>query len=193
MARFSWKAAATGLGAILFATSAAMANPYAEHEGTTIVVSWPALAHFNAAEELVEEFIEETGINVEIDSLQYLALRDRQLLEMSKPEGEYDVVSWVVMWKGEYVSKGLLTPLSEFFTNASLVDPMYDIRDIAEPEYGRPVTIDLNVPGNFGRDLESQVDGARQLCLLVEDLKIVQQLLHIELVLRKHHAAGFDL
>ena len=110
----------------------ALANPYSAYEGTTIVVSWPALSHFQKAEELVDEFTEETGIEVEIDALQYLALRDRQLLEMSKPTGDYDVVSWVVMWKGEYVSKGLLTPLSQFFTRPQLVDPDYDIDDIAD-------------------------------------------------------------
>ncbi|MEO1249132.1 MAG: extracellular solute-binding protein [Pseudomonadota bacterium] len=136
MTRLSGKrflaATAAGAAALLMASTAALANPYAEYEGTTIVVSWPALAHFQAAETLVEEFTEETGIEVEIDALQYLKLRDRQLLEMSKPEGEYDVVSWVVMWKGEYVSKGLLTPLSQFFTNGSLVDPEYDIDDIAD-------------------------------------------------------------
>ncbi len=127
------RTAATGgaLAALLSAT-AALANPYEQYEGTTVVVSWPALAHFQAAEELIAEFTEETGIEVEVDALQYLKLRDRQLLEMSKPEGEYDVVSWVVMWKGEYVSKGLLTPLSQFFTSGSLVDPQYDIDDIAD-------------------------------------------------------------
>ncbi|MEM7047923.1 MAG: extracellular solute-binding protein [Pseudomonadota bacterium] len=110
----------------------AAANPYEKYAGSTIVVSWPALSHFQKAETLVEEFTEETGINVEIDALQYLKLRDRQLLEMSKPEGEYDVVSWVVMWKGEYVSKGLLTPLSQFYTSGALVDPDFDIDDIAD-------------------------------------------------------------
>ncbi len=113
-------------------SSAGLANPYEKYAGTTIVVSWPALSHFRKAETLIEEFTEETGIEVEIDALQYLKLRDRQLLEMSKAEGEYDVVSWVVMWKGEYVSKGLLTPLSQFFTSGSLVDPEYDIDDIAD-------------------------------------------------------------
>ena len=113
-------------------SSAGLANPYEKYAGTTIVVSWPALSHFRKAETLVEEFTEETGIEVEIDALQYLKLRDRQLLEMSKAEGEYDVVSWVVMWKGEYVSKGLLTPLSQFLTSGSLVDPEYDIDDIAD-------------------------------------------------------------
>ena len=120
-------AAALALGA-----AASWANPYERYSGTTIVVSWPALAHFQAAETLIEEFTAETGIDVEVDALQYLKLRDRQLLEMSKPEGEYDVVSWVVMWKGEYVSKGLLTPLSQFFTSGSLVDPQYDINDVAD-------------------------------------------------------------
>ena len=113
-------------------SSAGLANPYEKYAGTTIVVSWPALSHFRKAETLVEEFTEETGIEVEIDALQYLKLRDRQLLEMSREEGEYDVVSWVVMWKGEYVSKGLLTPLSQFFTSGSLVDPGYDIDDVAD-------------------------------------------------------------
>lgn len=122
-------AAAVGLTAM---SGALLANPYEKYKGTTIVVSWPALSHFKAAETLVEEFTEETGIEVEIDALQYLKLRDRQILEMSKDEGEYDIVSWVVMWKGEYVSKGLLTPLSQFFTNGALVDPQYDIDDIAD-------------------------------------------------------------
>ncbi len=108
------------------------ANPYEKYEGTTVVVSWPALSHFQNAEELVYEFTEETGIEVEIDALQYLKLRDRQILEMAKPEGDYDVVSWVVMWKGEYAAKGLLTPLSQFYTSGSLVDPNYDIDDIAD-------------------------------------------------------------
>jgi len=124
-------AAAAGL-ALALAGSAALANPYEKYAGSTIVVSWPALAHFSAAETLIEEFTEETGIEVEVDALQYLKLRDRQLLEMSKPEGDYDVVSWVVMWKGEYVSKGLLTPLSQFFTDGALVDPQYDVDDIAD-------------------------------------------------------------
>ncbi|MEM7025740.1 MAG: extracellular solute-binding protein [Pseudomonadota bacterium] len=129
--RSTTAAIAIAAGMSLGATAAA-ANPYEKFEGTTLVVSWPALSHFQVAESLVDEFVEETGIDVEIDYLQYLKLRDRQILEMSKDEGEYDVVAWVVMWKGEYVSKGLLTPLSQLFTNAALVDPDYDIDDIAD-------------------------------------------------------------
>ena len=116
---------------VLFLSGAVLANPYDKYKGQTIVVSWPALSHFKKAETLVEEFTKETGIKVEIDALQYMKLRDRQILEMSKKKCEYDVVSWVVMWKGEYVSKGLLQPLSPFFTNPKIADPYYDIDDIS--------------------------------------------------------------
>ena len=111
--------------------SVGLADPYAKYKGETIVASWPALDHYKKAKTLVKEFTKETGIKVEIDYLPYLKLRDRQILEMSKRKGEYDVVSWVVMWKTEYVSKGLLTPLAEFYAKPSLVDPDYDIDDIA--------------------------------------------------------------
>lgn len=114
--------------------SAAFADPYEKYRGTEIVVSWPSLAHFNIAEELIPQFTEETGISVETDPLQYGKLRDKQLLEMSKATGDYDVVSWVVFWKTEYVKKGLLTPLSQMFANPALVDPAYDIGDIT-PAY----------------------------------------------------------
>ena len=126
------KTATVAATALAFSIGLAAASPYEKYEGTTLVVSWPSNAHFKAAQGLVEEFTEETGIEVEIDYLQYLKLRDRQLLEMSKNSGEYDVVAWVVMWKGEYVNKGLLTPLSQMYTNAGLVDPDFDIDDIAD-------------------------------------------------------------
>ena len=112
----------------------ANADPYAKYRGTELVVSWPALPHFVIAEKLIPEFTEETGITVEVDALQYLKLHDKQLLEIGKPKGDYDVVSWVVFWKTEYVQKGLLTPLSQMFSNPALVDPDYDVADIT-PAY----------------------------------------------------------
>jgi multiple sugar transport system substrate-binding protein len=53
---------------------------------------------------------------------------------MAKPKGDYDLISYVIMWKTEYVSKGLLSPLAPFFTNAALADPEYDAADLV-PAY----------------------------------------------------------
>ena len=118
--------------ALTFSATTLMANPYEKYKGKTLVVSWPSNSHFKKAKQLVAEFTRETGIKVEIDYSQYLKMRNRQLLEMSKKDGDFDVVAWVVMWKGEYVAKGLLTPLSQFFTSPAFVDPNYDIDDIAD-------------------------------------------------------------
>ena len=110
------------------------ASPYAKFAGTTVVVNFPSHPYYEYAIKLLPEFTKETGIKVEIDKIEYMKMRDKQLLEMSKPKGDYDLVSYVVMWKTEYVSKGLLAPLAPFFTNPALADPNYDAADIV-PAY----------------------------------------------------------
>ena len=111
------------------------AQPYEEFDGTTIVVSWPALAHFENAATLIPQFTEETGIEVELDLTQYLNMKDRQITEISKPNsGDLDVVSWVVFTKNEYVDNGWLTPLAPFLNDPRLSMPDYDIEDIV-PAY----------------------------------------------------------
>ena len=115
---------------MLFAAANALANPYAKYAGTTLVINFPNIAYYNYAVQVIPEFTKETGIKVEIDKLDYMKMRDKQLLEMSKPKGDYDLISYVIMWKTEYVSKGLLSPLAPFFTNAALADPDYDAADL---------------------------------------------------------------
>ena len=128
------------LAALLLATlfavaTLASAQPYDEYEGTTIVVSWPALNHFEVAAELIPQFTEETGIEVELDLTQYLNMKDRQVTEISSPNsGDLDVVAWVVFTKNEYVDNGWLTPLAPFLNNPQLTMPDYDIEDIV-PAY----------------------------------------------------------
>jgi len=54
--------------------SVAQANPYEEFAGTTLVVNFPAHPHYDAARKILPEFTKETGINVEVDQLQYLKI-----------------------------------------------------------------------------------------------------------------------
>jgi hypothetical protein len=72
---------------MLFVAANALANPYAKYAGTTLVINFPNIAYYNYAVQVIPEFTKETGIKVEIDKLEYMKMRDKQLLEMSKPKG----------------------------------------------------------------------------------------------------------
>lgn len=126
----------TLLAAILAAgglmAGAAQANPYAEFAGTTLVVNFPAHPHYNAARKVLPEFTKETGIKVEVDQLQYLKMRERQTLELTKNKGDYDLISYVVFSKADYVFADQLENLARFFMNPKLSDPNYDADDLID-------------------------------------------------------------
>ncbi len=119
------------MGAALMATSA-LANPYAEYEGTTLVVNFPAHPHYNAVMQILPEFTAETGIEVEVDQLPYLKMRERQTLELSQDEGEYDLIAYVVFSKADYVYADQLENLAKYFMNPKLSDPSYDSDDLID-------------------------------------------------------------
>jgi multiple sugar transport system substrate-binding protein len=117
-----------------FAASFAQSDRFAKYRGSTVVMSIPAHPHYDAMAKLLPEFTKQTGIKVEVDRLAVPRMKDKQLLEMAKPQGDYDLVCYVVMWKGEYVKKNLIRELDPFFKNPALADPSYDISDIV-PKY----------------------------------------------------------
>ncbi len=122
--------AITVFGAALPFSGAIAQNRYAKYAGKTVVMNIPAHPHYDAMLKLLPEFTKETGIKVEVDKVAIGRLKEKQLLEMAKPSGDFDLGCYIVMWKGEYVSKDLIHPLEPFFNNAALADPAYDINDI---------------------------------------------------------------
>ncbi len=122
----------TLLGAAGLALSAglAFAGPYDEYKGTTLVVNFPAHPHYDAVRKVLPEFTKETGINVEVDQLQYLKMRERQTLELTKRKGDYDLIAYVVFSKADYVFADQLENLARFFMNPKLADPSYDPDDL---------------------------------------------------------------
>lgn len=120
----------TLFGAGLPLRGARAQNRYARFAGQKVVFSIPAHPHYEAMLKILSRFTEETGIRVEVDKLSMARMKDKQLLEMAKPQGDYDLVSYVVTWKGEYVAKNLVLPLTPFLRNAALADPTYDLDDI---------------------------------------------------------------
>jgi multiple sugar transport system substrate-binding protein len=124
------KTGVTVFGAALPFSGAVAQKRYAQYAGQSVVFSIPAHPHYDAMLKILPQFTKETGIKVEVDKLAMARLKDKQLLEMAKPQGDYDLASYVVMWKTEYVAKNLLRPLEPFFANPALADPAYDMKDI---------------------------------------------------------------
>lgn len=122
------KAAAVSLAL----TTAAIAGPYDEYEGTTLVVNFPAHPHYDAVMKVLPEFTKETGIRVEVDQLQYLKMREKQTLELTKSKGDYDLIAYVVFSKADYVYADQLENLARFFMNPKLADPAYDPEDLID-------------------------------------------------------------
>ncbi|MDP5219544.1 extracellular solute-binding protein [Ruegeria sp. 2205SS24-7] len=110
----------------------AFANPYADYEGTTLIVNFPAHPHYDAVMKILPEFTAETGIEVEVDQLPYLKMRERQTLELGQDEGEYDLIAYVVFSKADYVFADQLENLAKYFMNPKLSDPGYDAGDLID-------------------------------------------------------------
>ncbi len=126
-----WTLTSTAFAAAMMA-GAAGANPYEPYAGTTLVVNFPAHPHYDAAIEVLDQFTEETGIEVEVDQLEYLRMRERQTLELTKDEGDYDLISYVVFSKADYVYADQLENLARYFMNPALADPDYDQADLID-------------------------------------------------------------
>jgi multiple sugar transport system substrate-binding protein len=123
-------ATCTVFGAGLPFSGAQAQNRYAKYAGQTVTMNIPAHPHYDAMGKILADFTKETGIKVEVDKLAIGRLKEKQLLEMAKPKGDYDLACYIVMWKTEYVSKNLIQPLEPFFANPALADPAYDMKDI---------------------------------------------------------------
>ena len=128
----SLKTLATATGLFIASLSAAQAGPYDEFAGTTLVVNFPAHPHYNAVMKVLPEFTKETGIEVEVDQLPYLKMRERQTLELAQEDGDYDLIAYVVFSKADYVYADQLENLARYFMNPKLADPAYDADDLID-------------------------------------------------------------
>ncbi len=120
-------------GAMALASAAAAQDgPYAPYADTTLVVNFPAHPHYNAVMEVLPQFTAETGIEVEVDMLPFLDMRERQTLELALDEGAYDLIAYVVFSKADYVYADQIRNLAPFFMNPRLADPNYDAADLID-------------------------------------------------------------
>jgi multiple sugar transport system substrate-binding protein len=119
-------------GFALVGAAMAEEGPYAPYAGTTLVVNFPAHPHYDAVMKVLPQFTAETGIEVEVDMLPFLDMRERQTLELALDEGAYDLISYVVFSKADYVFADQLDNLAKYFMNPRLADPTYDAADLID-------------------------------------------------------------
>ena len=124
----AYGAACWGLGA--HAQGAGQAA-WGKLRGQTIRVSYPGPhPHYDAAEKLFDDFTRETGIRIERDRTPYLDMKARQLAGMRKPQGDHDVITYLVVWKAEYIKEKLLRPLDDMLADPLLAMPGYEFSDL---------------------------------------------------------------
>jgi multiple sugar transport system substrate-binding protein len=110
-------------------TSSSGSFSWTKYAGTTIVVQFMNQLQYEIAAKLIPDFMAQTGIKVEIDWLDAYRAHEKQLLEMTKPVGDYDIVPVTVTWKTEYYAAKLLAELEPMFANPGLTAPNYDFKD----------------------------------------------------------------
>ncbi|MFN4130014.1 MAG: extracellular solute-binding protein [Paracoccaceae bacterium] len=110
----------------------AAADAFEPYKGTTLVVNFPAHPHYNAVMKVLPEFTELTGIEVEVDQLEYLKMREKQTLELTKDKGDYDLIAYVVFSKADYIYADQLENLAKYFMNPKLADPSWNAGDLID-------------------------------------------------------------
>jgi len=80
---------------------------------------------------MIPAFEEETGIKVEMDTISYNNMYDKQVIELSSKSGTHDIYTIPDYWTGQYTSGGWLTSLDKFI-NSDLYNSSFDINDIPE-------------------------------------------------------------
>lgn len=101
----------------------AMAGALSVRAQDAVTINWVTLSGFYTdwAKEVVKQFTEKTGINVNIIDLDLQQLYQKQVLESVGDTGSFDLLTYDVGWKAEYSENGYLLALDDYIAKA---DPM---------------------------------------------------------------------
>lgn len=121
-------------GSALPVASSRAQDRHARFKGQTVAFSIPDHPHYDVMQKLLPQFTAETGIKVELARENMLRMKHVQLAEMAKPQSGFDLVTYIVTWKGEYVKKKLIRPLEPLLADARLADPGFAMGDLV-PRY----------------------------------------------------------
>lgn len=92
-------------------------------KGTRIKALFLDRPGYAAAINLIPQFEEATGIDVEWEILPYENSRERQVLDFTTATADFDVILIDVVWIGEFAEAGWVVPMSKFTNDPALADP----------------------------------------------------------------------
>lgn len=95
---------------------AAPADPSRPHAGTVLTFVAQPDVFAEPVRRLLPEFERQTGIRVEMETLPYASLRERQVSEFVAGGGDLDIMTMDIVWMGEYVENGWIEPLNSYFS-----------------------------------------------------------------------------
>lgn len=94
-------------------------------DGITINILMETVPDTEFIQELLPRFEEETGITVNIETLTYVAIRERLLPQFVAPQGAYDVIVVDKQWVGEFVGADWLLPLDDYIAASGFDTDVY--------------------------------------------------------------------
>lgn len=111
---------------VLLASLSAGVAPVAKaQEGTTINILMESVPDTELVQQLIPEFTEQTGIEVNIEVLTYTAIHERLLPQFVADQGAYDVVVVDKQWVGEFVGADWLLPLDDYIAASGFDTSVY--------------------------------------------------------------------
>ena len=103
---------------LVFAFSMLTCVGYADDEkpfeGKTIHILMEDVPDTEYVQQLVPEFTEATGINVEIESISYSTMHEKLAAQLIASTNAYDVIVVDYYWTGEFADAGWMYPLDDF-------------------------------------------------------------------------------
>ena len=87
--------------------------------GTTLNVSLVGEPRSEGLKEIVGEFTDQTGIEVNLNIYPYETLQERQFTSLSQQTGNVDIVHVDLVWMGQYAGQGWLEPVDQLIENTN--------------------------------------------------------------------------
>lgn len=98
---------------LFLSVMAALALSVSAAQARTIRILMETVPDTRYIQELLPQFEEETGIDVEIEAISYIDMHSKLVPQLIAPEGSYDLIVVDFYWVGEFTKAGWLMPLDD--------------------------------------------------------------------------------